>query len=55
MKMINDFSAGTDIHAKTASEVYHVPLDDVTKEQRRRAKVVNFGVLYGMSQHGPRG
>ncbi len=51
-KMINDFNAGTDIHAKTASEVYHVPLDDVTKEQRRRAKVVNFGVLYGMSQHG---
>ena len=50
--MINDFNAGTDIHAKTASEVYHVPLDDVTKEQRRRAKVVNFGVLYGMSQHG---
>lgn len=51
-KMINDFNAGTDIHAKTASEVYHVPLDDVTKEQRRKAKVVNFGVLYGMSQHG---
>lgn len=51
-KMINDFNAGTDIHAKTASEVYKVPLDDVTKEQRRRAKVVNFGVLYGMSQHG---
>ena len=51
-KMINDFNAGTDIHAKTASEVYHVPLDDVTKAQRRAAKVVNFGVLYGMSQHG---
>lgn len=51
-KMINDFNAGTDIHTKTASEVYKVPLDDVTKEQRRRAKVVNFGVLYGMSQHG---
>lgn len=51
-KMINDFNAGTDIHAKTAAEVYHVSLDQVTKEQRRRAKVVNFGVLYGMSQHG---
>ncbi|MEO8912200.1 MAG: DNA polymerase I [Candidatus Saccharimonas sp.] len=51
-KMINDFNAGTDIHTKTASEVYKVSLDDVTKEQRRRAKVVNFGVLYGMSQHG---
>jgi DNA polymerase-1 len=51
-KMINDFNSGTDIHAKTASDVYHVPIDEVTKEQRRRAKVVNFGVLYGMSQHG---
>ncbi len=51
-KMINDFNAGTDIHAKTASEVYHIPLDDVTKNQRRAAKVINFGVLYGMSQHG---
>jgi DNA polymerase-1 len=50
--MLNDFNAGTDIHAKTAAVVYHVPLDEVTKEQRRRAKVVNFGVLYGMSQHG---
>ena len=39
-KMINDFNAGADIHAKTAAEVYQVPLDDVTKEQRRRAKVV---------------
>jgi len=51
-KMVNDFNAGTDIHAKTASEVYHVPLDGVTKDMRRAAKVVNFGVLYGMSQHG---
>jgi DNA polymerase-1 len=51
-KMINDFNAGTDIHTKTAAEVYHVSLDAVTKEQRRKAKVVNFGVLYGMSQHG---
>lgn len=50
--MINGFNAGTDIHAKTAAEIYHVPIDDVTKTQRRRAKVVNFGVLYGMSQHG---
>jgi len=51
-KMTNDFNSGIDIHAKTASDVYHVPLNEVTKEQRRRAKVVNFGVLYGMSQHG---
>ena len=51
-KMINDFNSGTDIHAKTVSEVYKIPLDDVTKEQRRAAKVINFGVLYGMSSHG---
>lgn len=50
--MINDFNAGTDIHAKTAAEVYKVPLDNVTKAQRSAAKVVNFGVLYGMSMHG---
>lgn len=51
-RMINDFNAGTDIHAKTAAEVYNVPLDAVTKNQRRDAKVINFGVLYGMSPHG---
>lgn len=51
-KMINDFNAGTDIHAKTVSEVYKIPLDVVTKDQRRAAKVINFGVLYGMSSHG---
>lgn len=50
--MINDFNAGTDIHAKTAAEVYKIPLDAVTKAQRRDAKVINFGVLYGMSPHG---
>ncbi len=49
--MINDFNAGTDIHAKTAADVHHIPLDDVTKTQRRDAKVVNFGVLYGMGPH----
>lgn len=49
--MINDFNAGTDIHAKTAADVHHIPLDDVTKSMRRDAKVVNFGVLYGMGPH----
>lgn len=49
--MINDFNAGTDIHAKTAADVHGIPLDDVTKAQRRDAKVVNFGVLYGMGPH----
>ena len=50
-KMINDFNAGTDIHAKTAADVHGIPLDEVTKAQRRDAKVVNFGVLYGMGPH----
>lgn len=51
-KLINDFNGDVDIHTKTASEVYGIPMDDVTKIQRRDAKVINFGVLYGMSPHG---
>lgn len=51
-KLINDFNGVIDIHTKTASEVYGIPVDDVTKSQRRDAKVINFGVLYGMSPHG---
>lgn len=51
-KMIEDFNSDIDIHAKTASEVYGIPLDEVAKDQRRDAKVINFGVLYGMSPHG---
>jgi DNA polymerase-1 len=50
--LINDFNGDVDIHTKTASEVYGVPMDNVTKSQRRDAKVINFGVLYGMSPHG---
>ena len=51
-ELIKDFNTDIDIHTKTASEVYHVPLGEVTKRQRRDAKVINFGVLYGMSPHG---
>lgn len=51
-KLINDFNGDVDIHTKTASEVYGIPMDEVTKSQRRDAKVINFGVLYGMSPHG---
>jgi len=51
-QMIKDFNSGVDIHTKTASEVYNIPMDDVTKTQRRNAKVINFGILYGMSPHG---
>jgi DNA polymerase-1 len=51
-KLINDFNGNVDVHTKTASDVYGIPMDDVTKDQRRDAKVINFGVLYGMSPHG---
>jgi len=50
--MIKAFKEGVDIHQQTAAELYTVPLDEVTKEQRYNAKTVNFGVLYGMSPHG---
>ena len=50
--MIADFNFGHDIHAATAAKVFHVPLDQVTKEQRSRAKAVNFGIIYGMSAFG---
>jgi len=51
-KLIADFNSDVDIHTKSASEAYGIPLDQVTKAQRRAAKVINFGVLYGMSPHG---
>lgn len=51
-ELINDFNGNVDIHTKTAAQVYGIPMDDVTKSQRRDAKVINFGVLYGMSPHG---
>ena len=50
--LIDDFNSGIDIHTKTASEAFHVPFDQVTKAQRRAAKVINFGILYGMSVKG---
>jgi DNA polymerase-1 len=50
-QMIADFESDIDIHAKTAADVRHIPLEEVTKEMRRDAKVVNFGVLYGMGPH----
>ncbi len=51
-KLIADFNAGIDIHTKTAAEAFGVPFEKVTKEQRRAAKVINFGILYGMSVNG---
>ena len=50
--MIEDFRLGHDIHAATAAKVFHVPLEEVTKQQRSRAKAVNFGIIYGMSAFG---
>ena len=50
--LINDFNSDIDIHTKTASEAFNIPMGEVTKDQRRAAKVINFGVLYGMSVKG---
>ncbi len=50
--LIDDFNAGLDIHTKTAADAFHIPMEQVTKTQRRAAKVINFGILYGMSPKG---
>lgn len=50
--LIEDFNSNVDVHTKTASDVYGIAMEAVTKSQRRDAKVINFGVLYGMSPHG---
>lgn len=50
--MIEAFKNGEDIHASTASKVFNVPLDGVTREQRSNAKTVNFGIIYGVSAFG---
>ncbi|MDD4289684.1 MAG: DNA polymerase I [Patescibacteria group bacterium] len=51
-KMINSFKKGEDIHSRTAAEINNISLDEVSKSQRRMAKEINFGVIYGL---GPRG
>ena len=50
--LLDAFTKGMDIHRSTASEVFAMPIDEVTIEQRRRAKAVNFGLIYGMSAFG---
>lgn len=50
--LLKAFALGWDIHAATASEIFQTPLDEVSSEQRRRAKAVNFGLIYGMSAFG---
>jgi DNA polymerase-1 len=52
IELIDMFNAGADIHTATAAQVYNRQPDEVTKQMRRDAKVINFGVLYGMSPHG---
>ena len=51
-KMIDAFVNHQDIHASTAAKIYHLPIEEVTKEQRRNAKSVNFGIVYGISAFG---
>ncbi|MGB0361396.1 MAG: DNA polymerase, partial [Endozoicomonas sp.] len=50
--LLDAFSQGLDIHKATAAEVFSVALDDVTSDQRRSAKAINFGLIYGMSAYG---
>ena len=50
--LLDAFSEGKDIHRATAAEVFDTPLDDVTADQRRSAKAINFGLIYGMSAFG---
>lgn len=50
--MIDAFAHSEDIHAITASKIYHVPLEEVTADQRRHAKTANFGIIYGISPFG---
>ncbi len=51
-KLIEAYNKEADIHRITASEVFHIPFDEVTDQQRRNAKAVNFGIIYGISSFG---
>lgn len=51
-QLLEAFHSGKDIHATTASQVFHVPFDEVTADIRRKAKAVNFGIVYGISAFG---
>ncbi len=50
--LINSFVNDVDVHSITASKIFNVPLEEVTKEQRRKAKTVNFGIVYGQTRYG---
>lgn len=50
--LIDAFNHGVDIHTKTAADIFHIGIEEVTKDKRRAAKAVNFGILYGISSFG---
>lgn len=50
--MLDAFRSGTDIHAATAAKIWHMPVEEVTPEQRKKAKQANFGIIYGISTYG---
>lgn len=50
--LLNAFRSGEDVHAATASRLFNVPLEDVSSDQRRKAKTANFGIIYGISAFG---
>ena len=50
--LVNDFREGRDIHAATAARVFHKSIDEVTRDERRKAKTANFGIIYGISAFG---
>ena len=50
--LLQAFCEGQDIHSATAAKIFHCPIDQVTKDQRRRAKTANFGIIYGISAFG---
>lgn len=52
VNLINAFNSGVDVHTVTASKVFEVPIEEVTKEMRYKAKAVNFGIVYGQSKYG---